>query len=287
MGIAWEYGIAAGLAEEGVLLGEADLIVGTSAGSVVGAHLALGRDPRSLVEVQLNRVAREGEAPSGRERRPPDFAGLMQQMGKLASGDRPAEEVRAEIGAFALAADTGTEEEFIAGFGRMYDMGAEAWPARRFVCTAVDAQDGSFVTWDNDSGVPLARAVASSCAVPGAIPPITVNGRRYIDGGMRSGSNADLAAGSERVVVVSLMGGGRAASDAALAARFEMMAKRFERELESLRESGSTVAVVVPDDESRAAMGVNLMDARRNADAARAGIRQGKREASHLKSFWS
>ena len=75
------------------------------------------------------------------------------------------------------------------------------------MCTAVDAETGEFVTWSKDSGVPLVRAIASSCCVPGIFPPITINGRRYIDGGMKSATNAELAAGHDRVLVVSVTGG--------------------------------------------------------------------------------
>ncbi len=55
------------------------------------------------------------------------------------------------------------------------------WPQHKFSCTAVDAVSGVFTEWGNGSGVPLVRAVASSCAVPGIFPPVSINGRRYID----------------------------------------------------------------------------------------------------------
>jgi len=71
--------------------------------------------------------------------------------------------------------------------------------------TAVDAATGEFRTFDRDSGVPLVQAVAASCAVPGVYPPVTIGGRRYVDGGMRSAANVDLAAGVERVVVLAVL----------------------------------------------------------------------------------
>ena len=45
--------------------------------------------------------------------------------------------------------------------------------------------------------------MAASCAVPGVYPPVTIDGRRYVDGGMRSAANADLAQGYDRVVVLA------------------------------------------------------------------------------------
>lgn len=280
VGIAWESGLAAGLEEGGVRLAAADLIVGTSAGSVVGAQLALGRAPSELVAAQegLNENTRH---PAQRSY---DLAPLMQQFIKLYTSDAPPEKLRADIGAFALAADTMSEEEWLASFGRMQDMGAGTWPERRYVCTAVDASDGLFVTWDKDSGVPLGRAIASSCAVPGIFPPIALNGHRYIDGGMRSPTNADLARGYARVIVVSVTSSARAS---AMPQMMEKMRRRFEGELDVIREASGQVEVIVPDDGAIQAIGPNVMDASRRAAVAREGVRQGRAEAARLSAFWA
>lgn len=113
------------------------------------------------------------------------------------------EEARAKLGQFALEQGVGPEERFIELFSAFADAG---WPAS-FSCTAVDATTGAFVVWDQASGVDLQLAVASSCCVPGIFPPITIGDARYIDGGMRSPLNADLASGHDQVVVVSCMKG--------------------------------------------------------------------------------
>ena len=60
--------------------------------------------------------------------------------------------------------------------------------------------------WNKEAGVGVKWAVASSCAVPGVFPPITIKGRRYVDGGMRSPTNADLAKGYDAVIAVSVTG---------------------------------------------------------------------------------
>ena len=70
------------------------------------------------------------------------------------------------------------------------------WP-KRFACTAVDATSGEFKVWREEDGVDLARAIASSCSVPGIYPAIAINDRMWMDGGMRSGTNVDVAAGHE------------------------------------------------------------------------------------------
>ena len=278
VGIAWESGIAAGLADAGVFLAGADLIVGTSAGSVVGAQLALGRRPQDMVQAQVARRQAAAESQGSAPASPPDLTPLIEMMMRAYTASGSPEASRAEIGAFALNAKTAPEAAVVANFARM--LGSDSWPDRRFVCTAVDAHDGSFVTWDRDSGVEMSRAVASSCSVPGIFPPISLNGRRYIDGGMRSGTNADLARGHDIVVIISLAGG--AGTDM----RAEMARQRLEREISGLEEGGCAVELIVPDEASRQAIGLNPMDGRRSPDAAEAGARQGKGEASRLRDFW-
>jgi len=285
IGVGWEAGIAAGLEEHGVRLGEADLIVGTSAGSVVGAQLALGRRPSELLAVQ--RALSEGDRPAQRPlQRPADIAPLIEHFMKLYTSDAPPEQLRAELGAFALQAKTMSEQEWLATFGQMQELGFDAWPERRFICTAVDTADGAFVTWDRDSGVALGRAVASSCAVPGIFPPVTINGRRYMDGGMRSSTNADLASGYDVVVVVAPTVGVRAGAVVGWGNRAEMVRKRLDGELDGLRAGGSAVELIVPDGASLEAFGPNLLDASRRAAAAEAGLRQGRAEAARVRAAW-
>ena len=208
-------------------------------------------------------------------------------MMKAAAFDGPPEAIRAELGAFALTAKTVPEAAFIAGFGRMDGMGEAAWPAHGYTCTAVDALDGTFVTWNAESGVDLGRAVASSCSVPGIFPPITINGRRYIDGGMRSATNADLAAGYERVVVVSVTGSANATAGTPQAAMMARTRERFEGELAAIREAAGEAVVITPDAGALAAFGLNLMDASRRRPAAEAGVRQGRIEAERVRKLWA
>jgi NTE family protein len=197
----------------------------------------------------------------------PNLALLFQKMQEAASGERDPQEVRREIGQFALAAQTVDEASFIRGFGRsLAETQADAWPERGFACTAVDAETGEFVVWNADAKVGLARAVASSCSVPGVFPPITINGRRYIDGGMRSATNADLATGHDVVVVIALrIAGapprGRPALDA---------------EIDALKAAGARVELITPNEASQSAFGANLMDARVRPAAAKAGLAQGR-----------
>jgi NTE family protein len=285
VGIAWESGLLAGLAQAGVDLGGADFIMGTSAGSFVGMRLAFGAETATLADPI---VAERATSPSSGARSagapgsaPADLAPLMRLMGEAQGGTRDPAEVRREIGAFALGAKTMSEDDFIASFGRtMAGLPADAWPPKAYACTAVDAETGAFRLWSGADGVGVGRAVASSCSVPGVYPPVTINGRRYIDGGMRSSTNADQATGYDKVVVVAVrLGSGTEIS--------QQIAARLDKEIQVLRDSGADVTVIGPDAGSAAAMGVNLMDFRKRADAASAGVAQGQAEAASLKAFWA
>jgi len=265
-GIAWEIGMLAGLAEAGVDLSGADLVVGTSAGSVVGAQLAGGTDLTELYARQLQPSTGE---PVGRLSR-----AAIAQLGWAmlrTRGNHAA--FRRRTGTLALAAEkaglTPTEQERLDVFGGL--VGAE-WPERQLVVTAVDAESGKFRPFDRDSGVPLVHAVAASCAVPGVYPPVTIDGRRYVDGGMRSAANADLAQGYDRVVVLAPIprGFGPLASvDAQVTA---MVAR---------------VAVVSPDAHSKAAIGKNVLDPSARAPSAEAGRAQAAAVAAQAAEVWN
>lgn len=120
--------------------------------------------------------------------------------------------------------------------------------------------------------------------MPGLFAPITINERRYMDGGMRSGTNADLAVGHDQVLVVSLMAGPRAETniDPRLARLFQTM----DGELKVLADAGATVKIVGPDEGSTRAMGVNLMDGSIAPLAAEQGVRQGEEMAERVGRFW-
>jgi NTE family protein len=268
VGIAWEAGMIAGLAEAGVDLTGCDVVVGTSAGSVVGAQLALGVGPERLVEQQRSPSSGARRSSNGEAPRIPDE--LIEAF--LGTSQDP-EATRRRLGELAREADTIPEDEFLASFGSQ--LGEAAWP-EGFVCTAVDAHDGSFLAFDAGAGVPLLRAVAASCAVPGIFPPITIDGRRFMDGGVRSLTNADLAVGCDEVVVLSLIGRAPAGAPA------DPFTAGVERECVALEEGGATVRVVAPDAQAREGIGPNLMDFSRRAEAVEAGLVQGRAAAAQL-----
>jgi len=284
VGIAWESGLIGGLALGGIDVSKSDFIMGTSAGSFVGSLLARGTTP---AEVAAPFLAMDEAAPPrlpasepAKPAAPPSTSTLWLRMERGLKAGKSPEDIRADIGAFALEAQTVSEEDFIKSFGRAFAaLPDDFWPDANYACTAVDALTGAFKLWTKDSGVGLARAVASSCSVPGIFPPVTLQGRRYIDGGMRSGGNADYAVGYDRVLLVAI----RVAMDGPMAERTK---RSLDAELKVLTDAGAEVEVVYPDADSIAAFGPNLMDASRRPTAAKAGYAQGQVQAGALKDFW-
>lgn len=267
-GIAWETGLLKGLLDHGLDLTRADLIVGTSAGAIVGAQVATG--------VRLDRLyERQTDGMTGGER-PPHLGRLVEFLsggGSLGAEApprvRPTREFLAWIGAQARAASTRfSEAARLAVIEKRLPV--HEWPKQPLLITAVDTAGGSLVTWDRSSGVPLPVAVASSCALPWVYPPVTIKGRRYMDGGVCSTTNADLAAGHQLVVVVAplrgLTGGPGAVAE----------------EVAALRAGGSRVEMVGPDVEAIEAIGPNPLDPARRAAAARAGLAQAPAAAAAL-----
>jgi NTE family protein len=148
---------------------------------------------------------------------------------------------------------------------------ADRWPQRRFLVTAVDAESGEPVAWHRGSGVPLDRAVAASCAVPAIYPPVTIGGRRYMDGGIRSATNADLAAGCSAVIVLNAIGH--------LTPR-----EPLQQELAAL--GTAATLVITPDDVAAAVMGTNLLDAATAGPALEAGLTQAMSCSEPAHTIW-
>lgn len=262
-GVAWELGILAGLVEGGVDPTGADLVVGTSAGSVVGALATSGAPIEEFYERQLRPATTEQSARLG--------LGLMLRLTSAAVASRDAKRARAKIGAMALAAKTIPEQDRRAVIESR--LATTEWPQGRLLITAVAADDGEFVVFDRDTGVSLVDAVAASCAVPGVWPPVTIKGRRYIDGGMRGPANVDLAAGYDRVLVL-----------APISAAFRRDS-RVAAQVAALP-AQTRVAVVEPDAPARRAIGRNVLDPARRAAAARAGRAQAATVLAAVREVW-
>jgi len=255
-------GLASGLRREGVDLAEADVIIGTSAGSIVGTMLATGQNLDS--DAPTPPTNQGGAAPQ------PDPSRLTEVFTVLRDTSLEPAEARRRVGRLALTAETITEQAHIAGISTLIT--ARRWPDRTLLITAVDTETGELTVWDRAGDAPLPTAIASSCALPGVAPPITVNGRRYMDGGIGSGTNADLATGADVLVVV------------------EPLAHLFPREpleRELAKAGAGTVITINPDQAALDAFGPNMGDWAAWQPARQAGIRQATTTAERIRAAWS
>lgn len=261
-GIAWELGLLKGLADAGVDLTTADRVIGTSAGSVVGAQITTGLSLEELYAEQLRPADREIGAKMTRS-----------MMVRLALPIViPAHPVtkRSRIGSMALKAHPPGGEQRVEVIRSR--IAVDRWPERDLQVTSVEAETGRFVTFTRDSGVDLVEAVAASCAVPLVWPAVTIDGVPYVDGGMRSATNADLAHGCERVVV--------------LAPLPQAFSKSTSIHAQLDRVGPAHRAVVAPDGPALAAIGKNVLDPGKRADAARAGLEQAGRAVEKIRRAW-
>jgi NTE family protein len=268
-GIAWMTGLLFGLSENGVDLRNAELILGTSAGSAVGAQLGC---PISLEELYRRQV---DPALQTREINPDPrlLQQLLEAFPTIATRCDRAELTR-KVGQWALRAPTVTEAERRSVVAAR--LPAHAWPDRLLRITAVDTETGETRIFDRLSGTGLVDAVAASCAVPGVWPPVTIDGRRYMDGGVRSSDNADLAQGYARIVILSRNG---------LRAD-EIVAFPLQEQIDILEHAGAQTYLVEPDDQSRVAIGINPLLPETRKPAAEAGRAQAQTIAKDLNHFW-
>ncbi len=288
-GHAWTIGVIAGLAEAGIDMTEAaDLVIGTSSGASVAAQVRSGIPPAELFASILSEPV-----PSVGQNRPPPpgapMATVFERIWAIGAAALSAADLQRAMGAFGLESDAtlgpaAAEERRAMVAARLP---RQQWPDRPMIVAAVNAHTGELAAFDRDSGVDLADAVTAATALPGVVPTHNINGTRYINGGVRSAENADLARGYANVVVISPFGG---RTGPLPAGQFEGL-RRFpgtdlECQVEALRKQGSRVEVITPDADSRAAMGTNQMDLSTRPPSARAGYNQGRALAKQLTEFW-
>jgi NTE family protein len=278
-GHAWLIGVIAGLFDAGLDVTEADLIIGTSAGSTAAAQIT-SATPTELLAAILAAAPQSRTGPVGSDGgRVPvgPVADHLERTSRIIGAAEDAADMRRRLGAAALEMDAASD-----GSGQTRwratvaaRLPSQHWPQRTVLITAVDAHTGEPVVFDRHSGVDLVDAVAASTS---SGPPYSIGDNRYIDGGYRRNENADLAAGYARVLVLSPLGG---RTRTPLEWGMQLAAQANE-----LRARGSRVETVLPDSNSRDAFGSNLMDLSTRPPAARAGYDQGRALAEQLTKFW-
>ncbi|MGW9192377.1 patatin-like phospholipase family protein [Micromonospora chersina] len=267
-GIAWELGVLRGLADADPTLADrilaADLIVGTSAGSSVAAQITSGVPLDDLYAAQLRPETAEIEVDVDTEKLFADYAAVL-------TGATGPQDARRRIGGVALAAQTVDPAVRLAAIDARLPV--KQWPDRRVLLPAVDAESGDEAIFTRESGVTLRDAVAASCAVPGIWPPVAIGDRRYVDGGVRSMTNADLAAGADRVLIIQ-----------PTLADTPQPWGDLDAEIAAL--APAAVHVISADQASVDAFGTNALSPATRAASARAGRAVGGAHAAAVAAVW-
>lgn len=267
-GIGWEVGVLAGLLGNGIDVRAADQIIGTSAGSFVGTNLAAGVDWNTEFELQASAAEREPSVSTD----PAVYQGWARAFatggasrdavgrgfGRVAreSPSTVPVEVRTQVARSRLHLSAGVD-------GRL------AWPERMRVAVT-DAESGEVRLLGREDGVPIEVAAAASGAVPGVWPSVSWEGRTWIDAGMVSSTNALLASGSDRVIVLAPMPEGHGLIPGAAEDVAEL----------------PCALLISPDEGARAAIGPNPYDPSRAGAAAVEGRRQGRELARAAAEVW-
>lgn len=265
-GIAWELGVLMGLLDGGVDLTTADRMVGTSAGSAVAAQVVGGPSIEELYERQLSDAVMRHEIMA-------DFdpEEMMREFAVALAEHKPGPEMWQALGEYSLRAKTVAEPMRRAAIE--WRLPSHSWPDRDLRIVAIDAYSGVPRVITRDDGVELVDAVAASCAVPGIWPPVTIGDSRYIDGGVRSTTNLDLAAGCDPVVVF------------APGPDLPFSPPNVVHGAQELRATAKVVTIAA-NAESLAAMGANPLDPASARPSALAGRAQAAAHVDELKAVW-
>ncbi|HVY09950.1 MAG TPA: patatin-like phospholipase family protein [Mycobacteriales bacterium] len=265
-GIGWELGILAGLQEAGVDLTAADRLIGTSAGAAVAAQVTSGYALEDLYDRQLSADLLSSEIAASF-----DPEELMREFGAALADAEPGPQLLRALGSYALRARTVPEAVRRAVIERR--LPSHDWPNRDLRIAAVDAATGTPRVFTPEDEVSLVDAVAASCAVPGVWPPVSIAGARYIDGGVRSSFNLDLAEGCDVVVVL------------APTPELPFAAPDARAGADAVRQS-ARVLTIGADEHSLHEMGANPLDPASAKPAAIAGRAQAASHVADVKAVW-
>lgn len=303
LGGAWLVGALDALAAEtGWDPGGADHIVGTSAGSMIGALVASGIPPWFMVAHSAGEEFEHLAAAQGAEPTEDDRSGgavfrlhrrtptIGPGSWKLALGSlaRPYRYAPAAVLAGWIPKGLVSTEPLKDTVRRACP---DAWaPHPAFWAVACDYGTGGRVVFGRDDAPPatLPDAVAASCAIPGFYHPVTIGGREYVDGGLRSTSNLDVLrnARCDLVICLNPMSSLHAPQSPALGERAAMVmrsaaGRRLGAEARTMRAAGADVVLVQPTVHDLDAMGSNLMSSARRHEVMQRGMES---VAAHLRS---
>lgn len=275
-GIAWETGVLRGIADESPeaarLLLDSDVLVGTSAGSAVAAQIGSGATLDELFDRQVAEASAEIDSGVDVESITELFlAALSEPPDEPYEGSASKTRQQMQrIGAVALATKTvpaPVRRQVIA-----QRLPSHEWPDRALRLTAIDVDTGELIVFDRRSNVDLVDAVAASCAVPGAWPPVAIAGRHYMDGGVASSVNLSVVVDCDAAVVLVPSG-------------IDVPSPFGDAPVAEISSFPGAAFGVFADDDSLNAFGPNALDPACRIGSAKAGREQGRREAEAIARF--
>ncbi len=292
LGAAWMLGALAALREvHGFNPSDCDVIVGTSAGSVMGSLVGAGLTVDQMIDHAKGVPIKEGP-----------LAGFSFDYENATGGSRPkrpkllgpgsVKMIGSSLRRIGKIPPTAALSGFLpTGTGSLNRVGhlveaitpMDEWsPHANLWIVAMDYETGERVPFGKpgEPSVPLSDAVMASCAIPSWFAPVKINGREYIDGGTWSATNVDLVAeqGLDEVYVLAPMGSVHLDHPNGLLSRLErkwrlQVTKRCLREMDKVRESGASVTMIGPGPEDLEKMGGNIMDLPRRMEVMNTSIR--------------
>ena len=289
LGAAWTIGALAAIQEQYSWdLREAEVLVGTSAGSILASFLGCGVGVDTLVDHQRGIVAAEGpqiaydyDEDSGGALPPLPRPFMGSPRGLLSSALHPWRTTPMMALSTALPQGRASLAPISALIDEVCPQGAWAAHPQTWV-VAMDYDSGRRVVFGRD-GAPhagLRDAVMASCSIPGWYTPARIGGRRYIDGGTCSPTSLDLVAGLglDEVIVVSPMTSLEYDEPTSVAAKLErrfrrQVTKRLISEAKKVSDTGTRVTMLNPGPKDLAAIGANLMDPRRRTKVFETSLR--------------
>jgi NTE family protein len=272
VGVAWEAGLLSALTDAGITASAFDVILGTSAGAIVGARYAHGLPMRG--------ASGEGRTPKPNDkplidRERLDLEALGEIFKRWAAIDITTPEQAAGIGRIVRTLDRSTEAAFVASLETVNG----SWPEQPPLwIAAVDTESGERRLFRPADGVPLARAIAASSAVPGIFPAVEIDGKLYMDGQVHSSTNADVLVPLRPTQVIAAL-----PTNAITGGYIGPHAERMlARETAALEQVGCEVIRVTPSAADGQRLGKNLMDQARAPEAFAVGLEAGRALARQL-----
>jgi NTE family protein len=276
--VCWLLGYGVTAKAAGVDLSDADLTIGTSAGSIMGSYLSAGLLDQAYAT--LSQLAANPEAMATMV--VTDTGAESQARAKQASASATSTDIASiqQIGRAAMAAQNTPAEQYIAALRHL--LGPMTWPSPKHHVTAVDCYTGDLVVTSADSGIDIATACAASSALPGVNGPVWLGDHLCMDGGISASStHSDILAGAERVLIFSMMS--RPPVSGSFGFTIRINPDEIHDEVAYLEARGAKVTLVCADP----ADGIDFMDPAQLGTALSLGAARAKADITDLATFWN